>query len=98
MLAADKIIDIGPGSGLHGGEITAQGTPQEIMECFGSLTGQYPKQLHQKPNQDQRRKPTGFITLTGARCNNLQNLTVQFPGVLLLYHRGQRLWKKQPGL
>lgn len=83
MLAADKIIDIGPGSGLHGGEITAQGTPQEIMECFGSLTGQYLKQLHQKPNQDQRRKPTGFITLTGARCNNLQNLTVQFPlGVL----------------
>lgn len=83
MLAADKIIDIGPGAGIHGGEITTQGTPAEVMECAGSLTGQYLKQLHLKRNHYKRKEPEGFITLTGARCNNLQNLTVQFPvGVL----------------
>lgn len=83
MLAADKIIDIGPGAGVHGGEIVAQGTPAEIMECAGSLTGQYLKRLYLKENHYRRKKPEGFFTLVGARCNNLQNLTVQFPlGVL----------------
>lgn len=79
MLAADHVVDIGPGAGSHGGRVVAQGTAQEIMEAKESLTGQYLSGRIQIPVPETRRKPAGWLKVTGARENNLKNITVDIP-------------------
>ena len=79
MLAADHIVDIGPGAGEHGGQVIAQGTAQEIMQIPESITGQYLSGKIQIPVPATRRKPTGWLTVKGAAENNLKNIDVKFP-------------------
>ena len=79
MLAADYIVDIGPGAGSHGGEVVACGTAQEIMKNKNSVTGAYLSGRIKIPVPSERRKPTGFLTVKGARENNLKNIDVQIP-------------------
>jgi len=80
MLAADWIIDIGPGAGDHGGEIVASGTPKQIMRRKGSLTGNYLSGKKFIPLPDQRRQPDErFVEVIGAEENNLKSIDVQFP-------------------
>ncbi len=77
---ADYVIDLGPGAGRHGGEIVARGTPEEIMEVPGSLTGAYISGRIQIEMRPERRNTNGTgITILGARENNLKNLDVTFP-------------------
>ncbi len=83
MLAADHIVDVGPGAGSHGGEIVAQGTAEEIMQVEESVTGQYLSGKLRIPVPAKRRKPTGFLTVKGAEENNLKKIDVKIPlGVL----------------
>ncbi len=83
MYAADHIIDVGPGAGVHGGRIVAEGTAQEIMACPESLTGQYLSGARQIPVPKERRKPTGYLKVFGAAENNLKQVNVKVPlGVL----------------
>ena len=83
MLEADHIVDIGPGAGSHGGQVIAQGTAKEIMEVEESITGQYLSGKLQVPVPKTRRKPKGWLTITGAKENNLKDITVKIPtGVL----------------
>ena len=80
MLEADHIIDIGPGAGVHGGEIIAQGTAQEIMEVEASITGQYLSGKRCVPVPEIRRKGNGKkLRVVGAKQNNLKNINVDFP-------------------
>ena len=80
MRAADYLIDIGPGAGVHGGEVVACGTPEEVMENPASLTGQYLSGKRKIPVPQQRRKGNGnHLRVIGAAENNLQNVTVDFP-------------------
>ena len=79
MRAADFIVDIGPAAGVHGGEVVAAGTASEIMKCRKSVTGDYLSGRKKVPVPDERRKPTGFITIKGARENNLKNIDVSIP-------------------
>jgi excinuclease ABC subunit A len=80
MLAADYIIDIGPGAGIHGGQVVAQGTPEEVMNNPNSLTGQYLSGKKFIPVPAERRKPDGrWLEVRGARENNLKNLNVKIP-------------------
>ena len=79
MWAADHIVDIGPGAGSHGGEVVAQGTAEEICKVPESITGQYLSGKLKIPVPKSRRKPTGFITVKGARENNLKNIDVDIP-------------------
>ncbi|MBM6753667.1 excinuclease ABC subunit UvrA [Lactobacillus alvi] len=80
MLAADYIVDIGPGAGEKGGQVMAAGTPKQIMRSRKSLTGQFLSGKQQIEVPASRRPGNGkFITLTGASENNLKNLTVKFP-------------------
>ncbi|MFD1435473.1 excinuclease ABC subunit UvrA [Kroppenstedtia eburnea] len=80
MLAADHIIDVGPGAGTHGGRIVAQGTPEEVMAMDHSLTGQYLSGRKFIPLPDERRKPNGnWVEIKGARENNLKNVNVKIP-------------------
>lgn len=79
MLAADYIVDIGPGAGSHGGEVVAQGTAEEIMQIPDSVTGQYLSGILQIPVPDTRKKSTGFLKIIGAAENNLKNVTVDIP-------------------
>ncbi len=79
MLAADYIVDIGPGAGSHGGEVVAVGTAAEIMEVPESVTGQYLSGRKSIPVPATRRKPTGTIKVLGAAENNLKNVDVTFP-------------------
>ncbi|HET7580631.1 MAG TPA: excinuclease ABC subunit UvrA, partial [Bacillales bacterium] len=80
MFAADYIIDIGPGAGAHGGNVTAIGTPKEIMRDPDSLTGRYLSGKQFIPVPTERRKPDGrFLEISGAKENNLQNLKVKVP-------------------
>ncbi|HEC14599.1 MAG TPA: excinuclease ABC subunit UvrA, partial [Rhodospirillales bacterium] len=78
---ADYLIDMGPGAGLHGGRVVAQGKPEKVLACPDSLTGQYMSGRRQIPLPLRRRegKKGRAITVSGARANNLQNLTVAFP-------------------
>lgn len=85
MLAADHIVDIGPGAGIHGGEVVAQGTPKEIMEHPTSVTGAYLSGRKQIAIPKVRRTPSGKIVLRGAAENNLKHIDVEIPtGVLTL--------------
>lgn len=80
MMAADYIIDIGPGAGIHGGEIIAQGTPQEIIDSPNSLTGQYLSGRKFIPVNLKRRKPDDrWLEIRGAKENNLKNINVKIP-------------------
>ena len=79
MLAADHIVDIGPGAGEHGGQVIAQGTAEEIMQVPESITGQYLSGKIQIPVPDKRREPAGWLTVRGAAENNLKNIDVKFP-------------------
>ena len=79
MLEADYIVDIGPGAGSHGGSVVAQGTAREIMEMEGSITGQYLSGRIQVPVPETRRKPKGWLAVSGASENNLKNITVNIP-------------------
>ncbi len=81
ILAADHVVDMGPGAGVHGGEVVAQGTPEEIMANPASLTGQYLTGFKQIPLPKERRKPQKGrkITVKGARANNLKDITVDIP-------------------
>ncbi|MBV6716752.1 excinuclease ABC subunit UvrA [Paenibacillus chitinolyticus] len=80
MMASDYIIDIGPGAGIHGGQIIAQGTPEEIMNNDNSLTGQYLSGKKFIPIPAERRKPNGkWLEIKGAKENNLRNVSVKFP-------------------
>jgi excinuclease ABC subunit A len=77
--AADWVIDLGPGAGVHGGEIVAQGTPKQIEKSAASLTGQYLIGTLEVPVPETRREGRGEIVIEGARQNNLKNLDVEFP-------------------
>ncbi len=79
MLAADYVVDIGPGAGSHGGEVVAAGTAEDIMKSEKSITGAYLSRRICIPVPDVRREPKGFITVKGARENNLKNIEVSFP-------------------
>ncbi|MBQ2901680.1 MAG: excinuclease ABC subunit UvrA [Agathobacter sp.] len=79
MRAADYIVDIGPRAGVHGGEVIATGTAEDIMKCKDSLTGAYLSGRIKIPVPAERKKPTGFITIKGARENNLKNIDVDIP-------------------
>ena len=79
MLAADYIVDIGPGAGAHGGQVVACGTAEEIMKNKNSVTGAYLSGRIKIPVPSERRKPTGFLTIKGARENNLKNIDVKIP-------------------
>ena len=79
MLAADYVVDIGPGAGSHGGEVVACGTAEEIKKVPESITGQYLSGEKQIPVPSKRRKPTGWIKVLGAQENNLKNIDVEFP-------------------
>ena len=79
MLAADYIVDIGPGAGSHGGRVVAQGTAEEIMANPDSITGQYLSGTRFIPVPSERRKPSGWIKVRGARVNNLKDIDVEIP-------------------
>ena len=79
MLAADYIVDIGPGAGEHGGEVVAVGTAQEIMKNEKSVTGAYLSGKIKIPVPEERKKPAGWLKVTGAQENNLKNIDVSFP-------------------
>ena len=79
MLAADHIVDIGPGAGSHGGEVVAQGTAEEIMQVEESVTGQYLSGRLQIPVPVERKQPTGYLTIKGAEENNLKKIDVKIP-------------------
>jgi excinuclease ABC subunit A len=79
MLAADQIVDIGPGAGVHGGEIVAQGTAKQISKVKDSLTGQFLSGRRKIEMPDERRKPKGWIEIKGASENNLKDVDAEFP-------------------
>ena len=79
MLAADHIVDIGPGAGEHGGRIIAEGTAKEIMENPASVTGAYLSGRMSIPVPESRKEPKGWIEVTGAAENNLKNVDVKIP-------------------
>ena len=79
MLAADHIVDIGPGAGSHGGQVIAQGTAEEIMQIEESVTGQFLSGKRSIPVPKSRKEPVGWLTICGARENNLKNVTVDIP-------------------
>ena len=80
MEKADYIVDIGPGAGVHGGEVVVAGTPQQVAACTKSITGDYLSGRKVIPVPAERRKGNGkFITVKGARKNNLKNIDVKIP-------------------
>ena len=79
MRAADYIVDVGPGAGVHGGEIVACGTAEDIMACPKSVTGKYLSGELTIDVPKQRREPVGWLTIRGARQNNLKNIDVKVP-------------------
>ena len=79
MMAADCIVDIGPGAGEHGGKVVAVGTAEAIMKCEDSITGAYLSGRRSIPVPSERRQPTGWLKVRGARENNLKNVDVDIP-------------------
>ena len=81
IMAADYVIDIGPGAGVHGGEVVAQGTPQQIMECKNSLTGKYlsGEEKIEIPAERTKIDKKKMLSLIGATGNNLKNVTLNIP-------------------
>ena len=80
MRAADFIVDIGPGAGVHGGEVVVSGTPKEVADCKTSITGDYLSGRKTIPVPSARRMPqNGYIEFFGARQNNLKNINVKIP-------------------
>lgn len=79
MRAADYIVDIGPAAGEHGGEVIATGTAEDIMRCDKSITGAYLSGRMKIPVPKVRKEPAGWITIKGARQNNLKNIDVDIP-------------------
>ncbi len=79
MRAADFVVDIGPGAGEHGGEVIATGTAEDIMKCKNSITGDYLSGRRKIPVPEVRKQPTGYLTVRGARQNNLKNIDVEIP-------------------
>lgn len=79
MLAADYVVDIGPGAGEHGGEVVAKGTAKEIMKNKNSITGKYLSGKLRVPVPEKRRKPTGYLKVKGAKENTLKNINVKIP-------------------
>ncbi|MBO5199189.1 MAG: excinuclease ABC subunit UvrA [Lachnospiraceae bacterium] len=79
MLAADMVVDIGPGAGEHGGKLVAQGTAEEIMKVPESITGAYLSGRKRIPVPKERKKPTAYLTVKGAKENNLKNIDVDIP-------------------
>ncbi len=79
MFAADWIVDIGPGAGQHGGEVVAQGTAKDLMACERSLTGAYLAGRRMIPVPKERKEPSGYLTVRGAREHNLKNIDVTIP-------------------
>ena len=79
MLAADYVVDIGPGAGSHGGEVIACGTAEEIMKVPQSITGKYLSGELKIPVPKERRKPVGWLKVIGAQENNLKNINVEIP-------------------
>lgn len=80
MQRADYIVDIGPGAGVHGGEVVVAGTPQEVADCKQSITGDYLSGRESIPVPERRREGNGkFLTVKGARKNNLKNIDVSIP-------------------
>ena len=79
MLAADYVVDIGPGAGEHGGEVVAKGTAKEIMKNKNSITGKYLSGKLRVPVPEKRRKPTGYLKVKVAKENNLKNINVKIP-------------------
>ncbi len=83
ILSANEVLDFGPGAGRLGGRVVAQGTPKQILANPASLTGRFLSGAESMPAPGARRAPSGFLTVEGARENNLRNLTARFPlGVL----------------
>ncbi len=79
MMAADYIVDIGPGAGKNGGKVVATGTAEDIMKCEESITGAYLSGRIKIPVPEARRKPTGWLKVIGAKENNLKNINVNIP-------------------
>ena len=79
MLAADCVVDIGPGAGEHGGKLVAIGTAEDIMKNKESVTGAYLSGRTKIPVPESRKKPNGWLTVRGAKENNLKNIDVKFP-------------------
>ncbi|MGC1179112.1 MAG: excinuclease ABC subunit UvrA [Methyloceanibacter sp.] len=81
ILTADHVVDMGPGAGVHGGEVVAEGTPEQVMANPDSLTGQYLTGFKQIPLPKERRKPSKGrrLSVIGARANNLKNITLDIP-------------------
>ena len=80
MKASDFIVDIGPGAGVHGGQVICAGTPEEVMNCKDSITGQYLSGNRKIEVPQKRRKGNGlFIEVKGAKEHNLKNINVKFP-------------------
>lgn len=77
--AADYVVDIGPGAGIHGGQIVASGTPKQIMANKNSITGEYLSGKRKIEIPDQRRKPEHFLTVKGCKENNLKNIDAKIP-------------------
>ena len=83
MRAADWIVDIGPGAGIHGGRVVVQGDYETVIQCEESITGQFLSHKRFIPVPDKRREPKGWLTVTGCRENNLRDIDVDIPvGVL----------------
>jgi len=83
MMAADHLLDMGPGAGTHGGHVIAQGTPQEVMGNPDSITGQYLRGTHTVSLPQRVRKPKGYLSVVGANKHNLKNVTAKIPLGLL---------------
>jgi excinuclease ABC subunit A len=83
MMAADYLLDMGPGAGSQGGHVIAQGTPQQVMANSNSLTGQYLRGVQSVSVPKRQRKPRGFLSVVGAQKHNLKNVTAKIPLGLL---------------
>jgi len=79
ILRADHVVDFGPGAGKHGGRVVAQGSAADIMRAPESITGKFLSGAESIPVPTERKQATGYITVSGARENNLKDLTVRFP-------------------